>query len=65
VSYFNDKDSYLAVCEVWTVDNGNQTMRSDPLPKSGQHNRSGSGPIDPSNVSSFVSDDCANTTQTS
>jgi len=62
VSYYNDKDSTTAVCQLWSVDNGDQTMRSDPLPATGADNRTQSGLMDAGDVFSFVSDDCANLT---
>jgi hypothetical protein len=63
VKYAAADDTTTAFCELWSIDNGNQTMRSDPLPgPDNQHYRQQRGPVDPSDVSSFVSDDCANLT---
>ena len=60
VSYVNADNRTTAYCELWSVDNGNQTMRSAPLPDAkNQVIRQQSGEPDPSDISDFVSEKCA------
>jgi len=65
VSYVDADDNTTATCQLWSVDTDNQTMRSDSLPrgeKPDTYSRSGK-PI-PSDISSFVENDCKNLVST-
>jgi len=64
VSYVDADDETTQTCQLWSVDTGNQTMRSDPLPRTGKpHSASYSGEPDSSKVSSFVNECPEFTTQ--
>jgi hypothetical protein len=65
VTYIEAEDTTSAYCELWSVDPGDETMRSAKLPREEdvtQHKTSVTGDRDPSDFYSFVSEDCANLT---
>jgi hypothetical protein len=65
VSYVDADDNTTATCQLWSVDTGNQTMRSDSLPRDEKpHTYSHSGEPIPSDITSFVENDCKNLVST-
>jgi len=64
VSYVDDNGT-TATCQLWSVDPGNQTMRSDSLPRGETaHTYFHTGAPIESEISSFVENDCKNLVST-